>query len=77
MHWVIDELTPLILPIFSSTIILNLTAGRFYDTTILHTVGLSNHSEVELSFVKPNGSREGPISEENLVAYQNGTLLIF
>ena len=27
--------------------------------------------------MKPNGSREGPISEENLVAYQNGTLLSF
>ena len=77
VHTVIDDLTPLILPILFRTTSLNLTAGRFYDITVLHIAGLSNHREVELSFVKPNGSSEGPISEENIVAYQNGTLLIF
>ena len=48
-----------------------MTAGRFYNMTVLH-VGVNNSQDLLVSFTPPNTTTEEPIPKEYLVRY-NGT----
>lgn len=48
-----------------------MTAGIFYKVTVLH-VGGTRNKDVRISLISKNGSKEDPITEDYLVAYQAG-----
>ena len=48
-----------------------MTAGKFYSMTVLHVGGTSRQG-LRIDVITPSGSKENPIPEEYLVAYQTG-----
>ena len=48
-----------------------MTAGKFYDMTVLHLGGTSGQG-LRIAVITPSGSKKDPIPQEYLVAYRAG-----